>query len=185
MRTVQPPPGDRFFARLLAVLLECPACGFLDSFQWRKLSLREVNRRRRKAVHTKGTRKTERQLDRHGWDAARGTWRCPQCARAFVLGLLAWPAPPRGEATRPRDQVPTERELTQLRAQRLEGLWLPDAMRQVGRRHEHSNITAACTCKRGTAYTNQRDRGCPIHGDDEGETEKGPNTPTGPPVKIG
>jgi rubrerythrin len=173
MRADQPPPGDRFFARLLSVLLECPSCGFLDAFRWRKLTARTIRRRKAGAYSAKAKQKQRYSEQTDGWDPATGLWRCPQCKRRFVLGLLAWPMGQHagGEPTRPRDQVPSERELGQLRARNVGGLWLPEALRQASKRPEHSNITARCSCQPGTAYTDQRDRACPLHG------EEGPDPP--------
>lgn len=182
MRLPVPPDGDRFFSRLLSVLLECPACGYLDAFRWRQLTGRSVRRakarregpplppRDRSTAGDPARKASERARVRRekqsGWDPSTGCWRCPQCHRRFLLGLLAWPIARGGhEVSRPRDQVPSERELTQLRARNLGGLWLPESLRQAKRRAEHSNITARCSCKPGCAYTDQRDKGCPLHGD--------------------
>ena len=43
---------------------------------------------------------------------------CPACHLTCVIGLIAWPVKRggRGARTIPRDQVPSERELAQLRA---------------------------------------------------------------------
>lgn len=171
-RTLDPPDGNRFFARLLAAALECPRCGFVDTFHWRKLSRPGINRLSRRPEDQPG-----------GWDPLTGVWRCKQCGMAVILGILAWPIAPGGggRVTRPRDQVPSERELAQIRA-RGGGWWLPDSRAVVRSRAEETNVTARCTClppKLGTLpWTGEpaeadRDPQCLIHGDLAENSEKG------------
>lgn len=166
-RTADPPDGDRFFARILAAMLECPRCGWLDSFHWRRLSRLPTNLRSRRMED-----KTP------GWDPTTASWRCGQCGLLVTLGVLAWPLLPVGSraTSRPRDQVPNERELAQLRA-RGSGIWLPQAQAIPRHRAPDTNITAKCTCLppalgthasgawTGEPREDERDPACLIHGD--------------------
>lgn len=157
-RLPDPPQGDRFFARVEAARLECPRCGYLDRFATRGPTKGAVgNRTAKRLGRTAG-----------GWNPLTGRWQCPSCRMTFVLGLLAWPVAKGGQAaaTLPRDQVPSARQLAQLRAQGG-GLWMRDAVKRF--RASGSNIAAGCTCKPGCHYTNQRDPGCPLLEGEGGE----------------
>lgn len=156
-RLPQPPTGDRFFARITGARLECPRCGYLDHFQTRGPAKGRVGDPRKPM---KGRRSPS------GWNPLTGRWQCPSCRLTCVLGLLAWPVRPGGRAVAslPRDQVPSYRQLAQLRAQGG-GLWMRDALQQF--RATGSNICAGCTCQPGCHYTDLADPGCPLRGDDD------------------
>jgi hypothetical protein len=104
------------------------------------------------------------------WDKRTNRIECFECGLVLMLGLLAWPIR-RGAAflTPPRDQVPQERQLAQLRAITAlgpvgAGWWMPEHMRKPRWRMDDTNITAACTCQPGTENTTAQDPNCPIHG---------------------
>lgn len=111
--------AQRFFARVVAFIAECPHCGHVTAV---------------------------RQKNQHGsvqpalYDKRTARWTCNECERVYVVGLLAWP-PPRGAGSKgiPDDQVPGPRELAQMRADGS-GYWLPDALRDTGRM-DMSNLT--------------------------------------------
>lgn len=158
-RTANPPAvGDRFFARVEGARLECPRCGYLDRFRTTGPAKGKVGdpharlRKRRTAS---------------GWNPLTGRWQCPSCRLTVVLGLLAWPVAPGGQAanTLPRDQVPDTRQLAQLRAQGG-GLWMRDSLKRF--RATGSNIAAGCTCRPGCHYTNAADPACPLLQGEEG-----------------
>lgn len=135
------PPIDatRFFARLRSGDLECPRCGRLLAFG---------------TGRTGGGR----------WDKRTSRIECFECGLVLMLGLLAWPIR-RGAAklTAPRDQVPSERQLSQLRAM-AGGWWMPGHTRKPRKRADDTNITAACTCRPGTENTPAQNPHCLIHG---------------------
>lgn len=178
------PDADRFFARLLSAILECPRCGVVDRFSWQASSHREWRRSRKRAKERAvqvppsepAAEEAARELPYRpnrkprlppdpGWNPTTGVWRCPQCGLACILGILAWPIESSKWVTpsRPRDQVPSERELVQLRSESW-GRWLAKAYALPRRRAPHSNIVAGCLCEPGTAHTNQCNPECPIHG---------------------
>lgn len=152
MRLKHPPPSaTRFFARPLSGILECPRCGQVLYFQ-------------------SGTRKSTA-----GWDKTTGRLTCWSCKFKGVVGLIVWPAG-KGLATAPRDHVPDERQLAQLRAMAElgghgAGWWMPKDQAQPAKRPQHTNVTAACNCwsERDKAFIWQA--GCPLHGD-EGPAEE-------------
>lgn len=159
MPRLNPPPvGDRFFARVLSARLECPRCGFLDQFG-------PASRSRGDRGNPERRRKGRTPL---GWNPVTGRWQCPSCRMTFVLGILAWPVASGGSAgpaTLPRDQVPSYRQLAQLRAQGG-GLWMRGALK--GFRATGANIAAGCTCKPGAHYTDAADPACPLRDDQPG-----------------
>lgn len=161
MRLPHPPAGaTRFFARPLAGLLECPRCGQVLSFS--------------STAHP-GWKSTK------GWNPHTGRLQCWACKYTFVLGLIAWPVRSAGPKARtvPRDQVPNERQLVQMRNMSElggsgAGWWMPKDQALTPHRPEHSNITAGCTCPErsdGGPDLSRRDRACPSHGDQVEEVE--------------
>lgn len=153
-RLPEPPKADSFFARVEAARLECPRCGYLDRFSTKgpvKGKVGDPDRTKRKLGKGRSPA---------GWNPLTSRWQCPSCRLTFVLGLLAWPVE-RGPAaaTLPRDQVPSVRQLAQLRAQGG-GLWMRDAVK--GWRATGSNVCAGCTCQPGCHYTDAADPACPL-----------------------
>ncbi len=155
MRLATPPiEATRFFAKVESSWLECPRCGYLLYFQ---------------TLGRKGTRAK----GNAPWDHRTAVLGCPACLMKFVIGLLAWPVAQSSQArTAPRDQVPNERQLAQLRAMKDvgsgketgAGWWMPQAQARRAFRAGDTNITAACTCRPGLENTSARDLACPIHG---------------------
>jgi hypothetical protein len=142
MRTPHRPDGTRFFARVIAAILECPRCGTVQGFG-PGLKIRQAR-----------------------WDSRSSSLRCSDCGISVTIGMLAWPRLTGGAdpKTRPRDQVPNERQLAQLRAL-ASGIWMGPEHAKRRHRPDDTNITALCTCKPGTEYTEQRDHNCPLHAD--------------------
>ena len=114
---VHPHPRElgatRFFARLIAFDLECPTCG-------KVFSVRRLNKHKMSAVG----------LDeaQHTWNPTTARFTCvgkDGCQKQYVLGMLAWD-PPRGAraGALPMDQVPTHRQLAELREEAA-GQWMP------------------------------------------------------------
>lgn len=134
-------------------MLECPRCGRLTHFT-------------RSTPHPRRAARLSSAPSQPGYDPETGRWTCQSCRLVCVLGLLAWPVKAGSHSvTRPRDQVPNERQLAQMRAE-TQGLWM--AAKLARRRADDSNITAECSCREGTAYTTAGDPHCPIHGGEEG-----------------
>ena len=109
----------RFFARPESFTLECPRCG-------------QVHRIR------KG-----RPTSCWNPDTARFTCINMKCRKTYVIGLLAWPVSVGGRntaTTTPRDQIPTPRQLAQLRKEGG-GWWLPESERQRFSVVEEANLT--------------------------------------------
>lgn len=153
MRLPAPPANaTRFFARPLAGILECPRCGQILSFS---------NTGKRRRGSTKG------------WNPQTSELTCWDCGKSVVIGLIAWPVLERSHGrTLPRDQVPNERQLAQMR--NMEGLgpggagwWMPKDQALKARRVYHSNITTGCNCGENSDGTPKRppSHNCPIHGD--------------------
>lgn len=117
--------STRFFARPIAFDLECPHCGTV--YQVRA---------------TAGKAKTDRSKN---WDPFTARFLCTHapCQRQYVIGLLAWPivAGPRIASATPEDQVPSPRQLAQLRREGG-GWWLTD---DVGQRHTRPHTTNLTT----------------------------------------
>lgn len=145
MRLPHPPESQRFYADPYRRLLECPACGKLLRLE----------------RSPKGTKQPT-------FDPRTSRLRCTECGKVFVIGLVAWPVRQGSgqTATKPRDQVPNERQLGELRAGGL-GCWLGSDQPKPARRPDNTNITASCTCRYGTAGTPAQDPNCPMHGGDE------------------
>ena len=149
MRLPYPPSNaTRFFARVHSAIFECPRCGIVYRFS---------------PKHSGGV-----------WDRQTCTFTCYRCHLTCIIGMICWPvkrgrpgakAGDAGGPTIPKDQVPNERQLAQLRA-RAGGWWMPPEMKKKRRRPDDTNITAACTCKPGTECTDAGDPNCPIHGGD-------------------
>lgn len=112
--------ATRFFARLERATLECPRCGHVYTITTRQPSA--------------------------NWDPATARFTCtnktPQCARVYVLGVVAWPiaAVPHVASATPRDQVPHERQLAQLRREGG-GWWLAPEAAQRRPRPDETNLT--------------------------------------------
>lgn len=115
--------ATRFFARLVSFDIECPHCGTI-------YQVRYVGRRRRNP------------LGAAQWDPWTARLQCGTCRRSYVLGVVAWPIR-RGINTAnapPRDQVPSPRQLAQLRAEGG-GWWMPDEEGQTELRPTETNLT--------------------------------------------
>lgn len=141
---VHPHPRElgatRFFARLIAFDLECPRCG-------KVFRVRRMNRNKLSAVALDESE--------HTWNPTTGRFACTGkdgCQKEFVLGLLAWD-PPRGAraGALPTDQVPTHRQLAELRADG-QGHWMPH---QPTGRMRTSNL--AITDERGDDHEEGED----------------------------
>lgn len=120
--------ATRFFARLVSFDLECPHCG--DVYSVRGGTARK-----------KGT--GSRDYDAN-WDPMTGRFKCTNklCGRVYLLGMLAWPiirAPHVASAT-PEDQVPSPRQLAQMRREGG-GWWLQDGEGQRYKRPHETNLT--------------------------------------------
>lgn len=161
-RTPAIPPSDRFFARLEGAMLECPRCGTLDYFSQRGAAGKSAEDLRIKRLAR------YKRLSKPSWNPSTGRWKCPSCHLTCILGILAWPTTTAPHQTRPRDQVPNQRQLLQLRNEGG-GRWMREAL--TGYRAKGSNLTAGCRCAPGCAYTDQREPTCPIHGEGAGEDE--------------
>lgn len=127
MRQPDPPEGTRFFARPHALTMECPKCGVL-------LYLSDHARRGKPTP---------------GWDPRTSRLRCTGCAKVYVIGILAWPVQKgtgRIQLTIPRDQVPDERQLAELRAMGG-GIWAPQDQAKPRKRADDTNVTQIrCRC---------------------------------------
>lgn len=143
-KLVHPHPRElgatRFFARLIAFDLECPRCG-------KVFRIRRLNRHKLAA----------RALDEsaHTWNPTTARFTCvgkDGCQKTFVLGLLAW-EPPKGarSLSTPTDQVPTWRQLAEMRAEG-QGHWMPH---QPAGRMSSSNL--AITDERGEDHEDGED----------------------------
>src|SRR5262245_55706957 len=73
---------------------------------------------------------------------ARFTCTRKDCARTYVIGLVAWPvvSAPYVASQPPDDQTPDIRELAQLRREGG-GWWMPDAYGQRWKRPLETNVT--------------------------------------------
>lgn len=112
--------ATRFFARVESCTLECPHCGLIY----------QIHSRTRKLEH---------------WDRRTGRFRCTGkggCGRSYILGICAWPvlgAP--GVATQtPEDQVPSPRQLAQMRKEGA-GWWLDEQDGITLKRPDETNLT--------------------------------------------
>lgn len=154
MRLPHPPSGvTRFFARPLSGVLECPRCGTILFFNSSGGGGRVQNA---------------------GWDKRTSMVHCHGCQLRCVIGLIAWPVVQGSWGrTLPRDQVPGERELAQLRAMeggKGAGWWMPKSEAKKAKRPDDTNVTARCTCVQTRDGSLARiDPACPLHGDYEAE----------------
>lgn len=91
----------RFFARLKAAVLECPAsCGRLYDLR-----------------ATKGTGQEGPSLSRRYWDPLSGRFECPGCGEVSQLGIVAYRLPRSRTATIPEDWRPTVPQAVWMRDQ--------------------------------------------------------------------
>lgn len=109
--------ATRFFARLVSFDLECPRCGTVYTVR----------------VNASNGGK---------WDTDTGRFTCTKadCARTYLLGILAWPVGTRGGSQPPDDQVPSIRQLAQLRAEGG-GWWMADDDKQRWPKPLETNLT--------------------------------------------
>jgi hypothetical protein len=105
------------------------------------------------------------------WDKRTSTLKCCDCGLTLTIGLLAWPRKigGKGTTTRPADQVPSERQLVQIR-NLGGGLWMPEGQAKSKWRAEDTNYTAGCTCpedwpRKPSTEAPTVDPDCPIHGE--------------------
>ena len=116
--------AQRFFARPLSFDMECPHCG--DVYSIRMAGARKS--------HTKDP----------NWDTLTARFTCTNtaCARSYVLGIVAWPiiASPRVASSPPMDQVPSPRQLAQMRKEGG-GWWMPEEEGQRYQRPHETNLT--------------------------------------------
>lgn len=148
-RPVHLPDATRFFARVRSGVLECPKCGEMLTF-------------------ASGPSKNRRGST-SGWHSESSSLTCWNCQRTYVIGLIAWPVKRGGARTLPRDQVPNERQLAQLRAMGGSGAgwWMPQSEAKKPKRPDSTNITAGCSCREQSDGTPALDDPkCPVHGED-------------------
>lgn len=110
--------ATRFFARLDSFTMECPRCG--------------------KVYQIRVDQKSS------GWDPTTGRWRCSKvksCNRTYILGIVAWPVYQHvGDPATPEDQVPSPRQLAELRREGG-GWWLADESTITEARPVVTNLT--------------------------------------------
>jgi hypothetical protein len=157
----------RFYARLVPLELECPACG--------RIIVQELMTGIRKRKKGKG-QKWE-YLKHPAYNPVTGRLSCPYCGRTFALGVLAWETQkgggdrPSDVRLRPADQYPTDaqkREIRRVQAGMREetGGYTTDTGVRWG--DPLNEVRPPCTCPQ--QKDGQRIRGawspaCPIHGD--------------------
>lgn|SRR5262245_11673974 len=128
----------RVFARIDRFECECPHCG--------RLILPKRSRQKRGRVFNPHT-----QL----------LW-CPGCESVFVVGLLLFQTPPRGQWRRPLnapiDAQPTREQRIEMA--RLAGAYLLDETYQEDQTPVNRYVEGPCSCPpKGWAAT------CPVHGE--------------------
>lgn len=120
--------STRFFARLQSFDLECPRCGTVYQIR--------LGPSPKKGRVTPNAQKN--------WDPTTGRFTCTtrECARTYVLGILAWPITPSPNvaSTPPADQVPSPRQLAQMRREGG-GWWMADQDGQRYPRPYETNLT--------------------------------------------
>ena len=133
---------DRFFARVKAFDIACPACG---------------------EVHTAG----EGTRTRKFWRPRESRFQCRKCGLTFVLGILAWPV--RG-GVKPSDHRPNRRESLALR-QLVGGFWMHRKINENQNYDANVALRTGCTCEmvRSAMFIDEK---CPIHGDIKGCNQK-------------
>lgn len=92
------PKGDKFFARVRAADLSCPACGQIILF----------------GPGRKGG----------PYDQKTARLTCPACNKTYIVGLLLYPAK-KGKHYLPGDQIPTQRQALAIREQ-IGGMWVEE-----------------------------------------------------------
>jgi hypothetical protein len=114
-------PAQRFFARLQSFDLECPKCGTVYQVRMPRGGHKTVN-----------------------YDPWTARFRCTakNCNGMYVLGILAWPivATTRVASQPPEDQVPSPRQLGQMRKEGG-GWWMPESEGQRYKRPRTTNLT--------------------------------------------
>src|SRR5438128_6423360 len=149
MRLPHPPPGaTRFFAKPISAWVECPRCGKLLYFGsgW-------------------GSKHSNAE-----WDPRTGRLKCPSsggqgCGKVFLVGIILWPVAAGARQTTPRDQVPNERQLAQMRSWGGEGAgwWMAEEQAKAAFRPDDTNVTAGCTCREIGGGRLSFTPGCPLH----------------------
>lgn len=127
--------GDRFFARVRAADLECPACGEILSFR-------------------SGGETHQFHCD---WEPHIGHIKCRSCKAAYILGIVAWRSKFKD---RPDDQTPTFRQSRVLRSV-MAGLGHSTKYTTI----EAANIFSdeECTCDVSPSGDVRRQLTCPVH----------------------
>lgn len=100
------PKGNRFFARVRAADLACPACGQVILF----------------GPGRKGG----------AYDLRTARLTCPNmhCQKVYITGLILYPAK-KGQHFMPKDQIPTARQAAEMRAE-IGGIWAEDGEAKGG-----------------------------------------------------
>jgi hypothetical protein len=142
-------PGDRFFARILTLELECPACGQVYSHTG-------LNPKRR---HGKPPARSKQE----GWNSRIGRFCCSSCQTVFLLGVVAYRPKPSGIRNAiPEDWQPTLRQALALAGE------IPSVVQYEPRVYaadaRNIVITQPCSCidtADGGRWTHPA---CPVHG---------------------
>ena len=128
---------DRFFARIKAFDISCPACG---------------------EVYTIGRGSRSRKC----WRPRESRFQCRKCGLTFVLGILAWPV---SSGVKPSDHQPNRRESLALR-QLGGGFWMNRKINENQNYDANVALRTGCTCRTDGSAGSARfiDEKCPIHG---------------------
>lgn len=114
--------ATRFFARLHSFDLECPRCGTV--YQIRVMP------------------KFSPPKSRKPWDPWTARFKCTTvgCGRSYILGIVAWPAGSNAGRAPAEDQVPTPRQVSEMRREGG-GWWMPEEERIHDPRPGETNLT--------------------------------------------
>ena len=112
--------ATRFFARLIAFDLECPRCG-------KVFQIRRLNKHKLAGYALDPDPQSNREILHHTWNPTTARFTCTGkdgCQKQFILGMLAWEPGKGARGTAiPLDQVPTYRQVGELRAEG-QGHWM-------------------------------------------------------------
>lgn len=116
------PKGNRFFARAEQFIVACPSCGTVNG-RWRDSK--------------------NKQLFAKSFDPRTASYKCPGCAKRYLVGLIFYPVKLQLRKGMPPDTIPNPREALAMR-ELANGIWAEKAIPWQNPVNHVINVD--CTC---------------------------------------
>lgn len=157
-----PRDSRRLFARVERFVVECPGCGTIN-----RAAFQTIGAARRKIT---GRKKPDRHRQIEIYNPITQRFRCWECRRTFVVGLLLYRPAMGHRPAQPYDTTPTWAQLHELR-QHSASVYL-QGQRIAGSESVNILVEQACSCVQGEGDGGKAvDSRCPVHGWEEQLTE--------------